>query len=333
MIITKTPFRLSLFGGGTDYKPWFERHGGLVIATAINRYCYITVRKLPPFFDHRTRVVYSRIELVQTPDEIIHPSIRNCIKFLGIDDGLEIHHDGDLPARSGIGSSSSFTVGLLNALHGLRHELVTKQRLAREAITVEQEWIGEHVGIQDQVMAAYGGIQAIEIAPDGRLTVSPILLPPEYLDSFEQHVLLGFTGVSRLSTEIAVHQIRNIEMGRSEEHLAQMMDLTQTALDLLRRNAPIAELGKLVDMTWKIKRRLADQISSPEIDDLYAAALNAGAYGGKLMGAGGGGFLFFIAPPEKHVLIRNALRTVPVWVPYRVDRAGSQIIFHSDQNS
>ncbi|MBF0240375.1 MAG: kinase [SAR324 cluster bacterium] len=219
MIITRTPYRLSFFGGGTDYRPWFEEHGGLIIASAMARYCYLTVRTLPPFFEHKTRMVYSKIESVQTIDEIVHPSIKNCLKFLNIEDGLEIHHDGDLPARSGIGSSSSFTVGLLHALHALNYRMVSQRQLADEAIHVEQTLIGENVGIQDQIMAAFGGLQIIEMGPGAHYTTRQLILPPDYLKNLEDHILLGFSGISRESSKFAHTHIENIQQGKSSINL------------------------------------------------------------------------------------------------------------------
>ncbi|MBF0351794.1 MAG: kinase [SAR324 cluster bacterium] len=326
MIITRTPYRLSFFGGGTDYRPWFEQHGGVIIASALARYCYLTVRKLPPFFEHKTRIVYSRIESVQSVDEIIHPSIKHCLKFLNIEDGLEIHNVGDLPARSGIGSSSSFTVGLLHALHALNYRMVSQRQLADEAIHVEQRLIGEHVGIQDQIMAAFGGMQIIEMGPGDRYTTRPLILPPDYLNALENHILLGFSGISRESSQYAHTHIENIKQCKSSDILTEISSLAQDALKAFIRNDSLELIGSLLDKSWRMKRQLTHNLSNNHIDDLYETARKAGAFGGKLMGAGGGGFIFFLAPPQKHEAIKQALSSIKVWVPFKIDMEGTRVI-------
>ena len=330
MIITRTPFRLSFFGGGTDYRPWFENNGGLIIASAMARYCYLTVRRLPPFFEHKTHVVYSKIESVQSHDQIIHPSVKHCLQFLNIEEGLEIHHDGDLPARSGIGSSSSFTIGLMHALHALQYKMVTKDTLASEAITVEQDMNREDVGIQDQIMAAFGGLQVIKMGPGTGYSVKPLIVSPDYLKSLEDHVLLGYSGVSRYSTQYAKAQINNIQNGSSNERLRGIQAIAKEALELFQRQANLEDIGKLLDQSWQMKRQLIQGMSNEMIDDVCETAKNNGAFGGKLMGAGGGGFFMFLAPPYKHQAIKEALKNVKVWVPFKIDMTGSQVIFHHD---
>ena len=330
MIITRTPFRLSFFGGGTDYSPWYEKQSGIIIASAMARYCYLNIRFLPPFFEHKTRAAYSKFEVVSTNQEIEHPSIRNCLKFMNIEEGLEIHHDGDLPARSGIGSSSSFTVCMLHALHALRYEMVTQKTLAEEAIKVEQELIGENVGIQDQIMAAYGGLQVIKMGPDPHFMVQPLIVSPEYLHALEQHVLLGFSGISRNSNQYAEAQIKNIKNGESHRNLDEIQSLATEALSLFQKQANLEEIGKLLDQSWQMKRNLAQGISNDFIDELYTTAKNAGVWGGKLMGAGGGGFVMFLAPPDRHETIKKALKHIKVWAPFKIDKAGSQVILHND---
>mgnify|MGYP000324320901 CR=1 FL=1 len=330
MIITKTPYRLSLFGGGTDYRPWFEEKGGVIITSAMARYCYLSIRRLPPFFNYKTRVVYSKMEIVNTPDEILHPAVKHCLKFMNIQDGLEIHHDGDLPARSGIGSSSSFTVGLLHALHALKYEMVTQKTLADEAIHVEHDLMGEHVGIQDQIIAAFGGLRVIEMGPGNAYKVTPLILPPDYLRAFEDHILLGFTGISRISSTIAETHIRNIRDGSSTDHLEAIQTLASEALDLFKKNEDFEKIGALLHRSWLSKRRFSQDITTEAIDDLFETARKAGAFGGKLMGAGGGGFVFFLAPPERRQAIKDALPSIRVWVPFQIEMAGSEIVFHSD---
>lgn len=298
MIISKTPFRLSFFGGGTDYNSWFEKNPGLVVSTTFSKYCYISLRKLPPFFDHKTRVLYSKEEQVQSNHEIKHPAIRNALKFLSIDDGLEIHHDGDLPARSGIGSSSSFTVGMLNALYTYKGLQVDKRQLANDAIFVEQKLSCEHVGIQDQIIASFGGFQVLEMSPQKEYTVRSLQLPEDYKRSLEKHVLLGFTGLSRIASDNARTQIQNIENGQSYQKLKEVYDISREGLSLFENQASFEQVGKLLHQSWEVKRTLTDKISNELIEDLYASALRAGAYGGKLLGAGGGGFVMFLPHPK-----------------------------------
>ena len=334
MIISRTPFRLSFFGGGTDYNAWFEQHGGQVVATTMAYYCYLSVRRLPPFFeDHISRVVYSNIESVKDHKQIKHPSVRGCLEYLGITTGVEIHHDGDLPARSGLGSSSAFTVGLLHALHGLQENMIDPQRLAMQAIEVEQEKLGESVGIQDQIMASCGGLQIIEMGPGRDWNTKPLLMSREYQDILESHVLLGFSGISRFAEKNAESKVRNIKEGKTLGELQEISAITQDAIQALMRQDEMTRIGALLDKSWSLKRRLADGVSAEWMDDLYKVACRNGAFGGKLMGAGGGGFFFFLAPPEKHLEIRESLPQIKVWVPFKLDRSGSQIIFYDQQNS
>ena len=330
MIITRTPYRLSFFGGGTDYNPWFEKNGGLVLAVGLAHYCYLTVRYLPPFFSHKSRLVYSKIESINEIMDIQHPSVRGCLEYLKISDGVEIHHDGDLPARSGLGSSSSFTVGLLNGLYALKQQMSSPRRLAEEAIDVEQNWLKESVGIQDQIMAAHGGFRIIEIGPDANWNVKNMLLPKEYLKSLEDHVLLGFSGISRMAEKHAKNKVENIKQGKTNEELQTIFSIAQEALQAFQDQAGFDKIGRLLGQSWQCKRRLAEGVSANWIDDLYQTAIRNGAYGGKLMGAGGGGFFFFLAPPEKHEQIRNSLSQIKVWVPFKIDNTGSQVIFYNN---
>ncbi|MDT7041668.1 kinase [Candidatus Nitronereus thalassa] len=331
MIITRTPFRLSFFGGGTDYPAWYSRNEGLVIATTFSQYCYITCRRLQPFFDYKSRVVYSKMETVHEHKDIEHPAVRGCLEYLNMTSGLEVHHDADLPAKSGIGSSSTFTVGLLHALHGLKHEMPTKPQLADEAIEVEHSLLGESVGIQDQIMAAYGGLQLIEMGPscgEKKYRVSPFILPPEYLINLEKFILLGFTGLTRFASEIAGEQIQKMEAG--EVNLEELFSITKEALSLLQNNADLEKLGRLLHQSWLLKRSLTNKVSNHLIDSLYKTGLKAGAFGGKLLGAGGGGFMMFFAPPERHNRIKEALPQIRVWVPFRMETQGAQVVFHNE---
>ncbi|MCF8479497.1 MAG: kinase [Rhodospirillum sp.] len=326
MIITRTPFRISFFGGGTDYPEWFETNGGAVLATTINRYCYLTLRRLPPFFTERHRVVYNRIELTQELDEIQHPAVRACLKAHGINDGVELVHNADLPARTGLGSSSSFTVGLLNALNGLDGRLRDQRWLATEAIRLEREVMGENVGWQDQILAAFGGFNRIDFSSDA-FHVRPLPLTQTCRQNLLDHLLLFYTGVSRYSSDIARDQIRNIP--RRETQLREMAALVPLATEaLMAEDYPT--FGAMLHESWIRKRSLSDRVSTEQIDDLYARALAAGAWGGKVLGAGGGGFILIMAEPGRHQAILSTLGDL-LHVPFRFETEGSRIIFLSDE--
>ena len=249
MIITRTPYRISFFGGGTDYPDWFRYHGGSVLSTTIDKYCYISCRKLPPFFEHKHRIVYSLIENVLSNEEILHPSARAVFQWAGVDEGLEIHHDGDLPARSGIGSSSSFTVGLIQAIYALRSRLVSQEQLARDAIHIEQDLIGENVGSQDQIAAAYGGFNKITFHQDGHFTVNPVILSNERRQLLESHLMLCFTGVLRIADKVARSQIDNLQCRQSELKAMQVM-VDDAISILLNERADIREFGRLLDASF-----------------------------------------------------------------------------------
>lgn len=326
MIITRTPFRISFFGGGTDYPPWYREHGGAVLATSINKYCYISARHLPPFFDHKHRIVYSVIENVRENNEIQHPAVRAVFNWSGTQGGLEIHHDGDLPARSGLGSSSSFTVGLIHALRALEGRMCSKDDLARDAIHVEQNVIGENVGSQDQVSAAYGGFNRIEFKRNDSFEVAPVILPQGRLAELREHLLLCFTGVSRIASEVAKSKIDNL--AKREKELTVMHGMVDQAIGLLQdRSEPIEAFGKLLHASWQYKRKLSDRVSTPEIDQLYGAAMEAGAVGGKILGAGGGGFLLLFAKPQFHDAIREKLRRL-IFVPFDFEDSGSRVVLY-----
>jgi D-glycero-alpha-D-manno-heptose-7-phosphate kinase len=326
MIITRTPFRISFFGGGTDYPPWFHKHGGTVLATTIDKYCYITCRRLPPFFDHKHRIVYSNIETVNEIDQIVHPAVRAVFGWAEVEEGLEIHHDGDLPARSGLGSSSSFTVGLINALKGLGGERSSKVQLASDAIHIEQNIIGENVGSQDQVSASYGGFNRIDFHRDDTFSVEPVILKTERHNELQDHLMLFFTGFSRIASEIAKSKIDNFQ--NREHELTRMVEMVDEALDILNEGRrPIEEFGELLDVTWQYKKSLSDRVSTPEIDQLYEAGIQAGAIGGKILGAGGGGFLLLFAKPERQPSVREALEEL-IHVPFRFDNSGSRVALY-----
>lgn len=324
MIISRTPFRVSFFGGGTDYSSWFREHGGAVLSTTINRYCYLSCRHLPPFFDYRNRIVWSQIETVNAHDEIVHPVVREVLKMMHLQ-GVEVHHDGDLPSRAGLGSSSSFTVGILNALNGLMGKISTKEQLARTAIYVEQELLRENVGIQDQIAAAYGGFNKIEIGHDGTFRVIPMTLPASRMAALQASLLMFYTGTSRIASDIAGEKIKAIPNKTAELH--RMRRMVDEAINILNSDDDINDFGRLLDEVWQIKRQLSARIAPAFVDEIYVAATAAGALGGKLLGAGGGGFMLFFVPPERRADVLAALDHLLV-VPILFDNSGSEIIFY-----
>lgn len=329
MIISRTPFRISFFGGGTDYHTWYGEHGGAVLSTSINHYCYLTARLLPPFFKEKSRIVWSKIEAVDSNAEIEHPSVRGVLEYLNIEHGVEIHHSGDLPARSGLGSSSSFTVGMLNVLYALQGKNVDKHTLATQAIHVEREVLKENVGVQDQIAAAFGGLNKIVIEKNGTFSVEPVILPAPRLAALQDHFLLFFTGVSRTASEIAKKQIETA--GQKTTELHAMRRMVDDAISILNSNADLSDFGRLLHESWQIKRSLAAGISPGFVDAVYARALDAGALGGKLLGAGGGGFMLFFAAPEKHAEIKKALDDL-LYVPFKFETGGTNIIFSAPSN-
>lgn len=327
MIITRTPFRISFFGGGTDYPAYYLAHGGQVLSATINKYCYITCRYLPPFFKHKFRIRYTRKEETLTFEEIRHPSVRECLRFLDIEKGIEMVHTSDIPAMSGIGSSSAFTVGLLNSLYALKGEMVTKRKLAYDAIHVEQDMIGENVGSQDQTAAAFGGLNLIEFRKKDGIFVNPVTIGQKKIDFLQNHLLFCFTGFSRFSSEIADAQIRVIPDRLGE--LKEMAGMVDEGVKIL--NGPMEkyhDFGRLLHESWQIKRGLTQKITTGQIDEIYAAALSAGALGGKLCGAGGGGFILFFVPPESRQSVEKALEGLLI-VPFRLDELGSHVVFYS----
>lgn len=324
MIITKTPFRVSFFGGGTDYPAWFQKHGGRFLSIAIDKYCYLSVRNLPPFFEHKHRLVYSRVENVSSVDQFTHPVVREVLSWKGCDSGLEIHHDGDLPARSGVGSSSSFTVGLLHALNGLKGHLSQKRILAEEAIYVEQNLVGDMVGIQDQIAAAFGGLNSVEILKSGKFSVNPVLASSDCISDFESHLLLCFTGVSRFASEIASVKVKTFQ--EKESVLLTIQSLVSEGEKLLV-GGHFKEFGELLDYSWRLKRSISPVVSSPGIDEAYDAAVASGAWGGKLLGAGGGGFMLLFVPPHRQEALRQKF-SKSVFVPIKIDWVGSQVAFY-----
>jgi D-glycero-alpha-D-manno-heptose-7-phosphate kinase len=330
MIISRTPFRISFFGGGTDYPAWYLQHGGAVLATTINKYCYLTCRYLPPFFEHRFRIVWSKIENCHTVDEITHPAVKAILRYMQIERGVEIHHDGDLPARSGIGSSSSFAVGLLNALYALQGRIVPKQQLTAESIRIEQEHLREIVGTQDQVMTSYGGFNHLVFQKNGEISVIPMTLSRSRIDELESHLMLFYTGIKRTSSEVA-----NSYAGDLPAKFAQMQKIrgfVDEALEILCGPHDIRHFGALMQKAWFAKRELGGLVTNPAIDAIYQRAIDAGAIGGKLLGAGGGGFVVLFVPPEKQANVHEQLGDL-VHVPFRFDYTGSQVIFYDPEEN
>jgi len=328
MIISRTPYRISFFGGGTDYPAWYHKHGGAVLATTIDKYSYLTCRYLPPFFEHRIRVVYSKVESCQTVDEISHPSVREVLRYLNIDRGVEIHHDGDLPARSGMGSSSSFTVGLLHALYALKGQMPSKHQLAQESIYIEQEILKETVGSQDQVSAAHGGFNIIEFSPNNKISIRPMTLTQQRIEELNSHLMLFYTGIIRTASNVAESYVNDIEARKQQ--LRIMNDLLEESITVLSKGKDITGFGELLHEAWQAKRSLSAEVSNSNVDEMYNQAISAGAIGGKLTGAGGGGFMLLFVPPEKQMKVREKLNGL-IYVPFKFESAGSQIVFFSQQ--
>ena len=324
MIISRTPFRVSFFGGGTDYPAWFREHGGAVIGTSIAYYCYIHGRILPPFFNHKYLISWSKIEKPNAVDEIEHPVVREAIKSLKITQGLGIQHHGDLPAFSGLGSSSSFAASTLNMLHTLKGSVVTKDFLAKESIYLEQTLLKENVGVQDQILTVYGGFNHVKILADGTFHVNPIPLSKEKKQQIESNILMFYTGVSRFSSKIAGDCINAIP--KKQVDLFEMQKLVDVALSILSNDNDLDDFGRLLHETWKIKRSLTSSIEPDYIEEIYSKGMKAGALGGKLLGAGGGGFIIFYVAPEKKQQVLDALNDL-LLVPFRLENDGARILF------
>ena len=326
MIISRTPFRMSFFGGGTDYPDWYREHGGAVLSTTFDKYTYVSCRELPPFFDFKYRIAYSRLENTKTIDEIVHPAVRAVLSETGLTCGLEIHCDADLPARSGLGSSSSFVVGMLNTIAAFQGKRVTKQWLANEAIRIEQDVLSETVGSQDQFAAALGGFNLIQFRRDGSISAEPLIIPNRRRDELNSHLMLVFTGFSRYASEVAGAQVAS--MDDHAQSLHRIRSMVDEAVEILDSPRDIREFGELLHEAWVQKRGLTDKISNESIDHIYEEARRAGAIGGKLMGAGGGGFMVLFASPERQEAVRAALGGL-VHVPFNFETSGTQIVHYA----
>lgn len=327
MIISRTPFRISFFGGGTDYPEWYNQEMGQVLSVAINKYCYISIRALPPFFKYKYRFRYFKNEEINDLNKIEHPSIRETLKFLNFNKGIELVHSGDLPAMSGLGSSSSFTVGLLNALYSYSNKKKTKRQIANDAIEIEQNLIQENVGSQDQVAASFGGLNKIIFKNRSDIIIEPLTISSKAIRDLQDHIVLIFTGFSRIASNIAKEQIQNISKYKSEYR--EMVKIVDEAEILLYENN-IHDFGKLLIDQWNIKKKLSKSISTSKLDLIYDHGIKNGASGGKLLGAGGGGFILFLVEPDKQ---QNFIKSFDNFlnIPIEFDMLGSQIIYFTKE--
>jgi D-glycero-alpha-D-manno-heptose-7-phosphate kinase len=330
MIITRTPLRISFLGGGTDFPAWYTENGGAVLSTTIDKYCYISLRRLPPFFDYKHKIVFfSKQEAVNEIEEIKHPAVREVYRYMNVDSGLVMQHDADLPSNSGLGSSSAFTVGLLHALYSLKGKIVSKKRLGLEAVHVEQDMIREAVGSQDQVAVAFGGLNKIEFSRQNNIEVTPLAVSAEKLRYLQSNLMLYFTGFARFAAEIEEDKLKNLESRKSE--LAAMHGLVEQAFEILSGDVTKYEdFGRLLQESWRIKRSLSSKVSNDVIDEIYNRAIGAGALGGKLLGAGGGGFILFFVPPDNQRSVRNELSDL-LHVPFGFDTLGTQLIYYTEE--
>ena len=332
MIITKTPFRMSFFGGGTDMEDFFRVHGGAVLSTTFDKYCYVNVRHLPPFFDYRTELSYSKTERVTSIESIQHPAIRNAMKMLDMHE-IRLTYEADLPARSGLGTSSSFAVGMLSAFYALKGKYADKKKLADEAIYLERVLCGEAGGWQDQIAASYGGFNRINFNKDGTYDVLPIIISPERKKQLDHNLMMFFTGFTRFSSDVQKANAASPETQEAKEkRLLEMLDLVDDAEDVLtNKKRDLDEFGRLLDHTWKLKRQTGSAVSTSNIDALYQRGIEAGALGGKLLGAGGGGFLVFYVQPEKREALKAAMHDL-LYVPFHFEDGGSRVLYYSPED-
>ena len=328
MIISRTPVRVSFLGGGTDYPEYFTKDCGYTLSATIDKFCYITVQDLRDFFDHKIRVSYSKLELARDAAAILHPSVRECLNYLGIDKGVEIHCMTDLPARTGLGSSSSFTVGLLNALYAWKGKFITPQQLAEEAVHVERNLIKERVGLQDQYACAFGGFLYITYTPKGNINLTSIPLGNERIRALEQRLLLFYTGLQRNASDILEEQLERTKRGELQGSLKQLAALVPEAVEVICNGNDLSDLGRLLHRGWMLKRGLSPAVSNDAIDTWYEKARSASALGGKLLGAGSGGFLLLYVEPKDQDKVRAALADLQE-VPFKFESQGSTILFSS----
>jgi D-glycero-alpha-D-manno-heptose-7-phosphate kinase len=328
MIISRTPVRVSFFGGGTDYREYYERNGGAVLGTTINKYVYVSLNRLSKFFEYSIRVGYSKAELVNSVSEIVHPSVRECLRYRKVDGNLDIHIFADLPARTGLGSSSAFTVGFLNALYALEGRIVSKEQLAKDCLIVEQERLRENVGSQDQIHAAYGGLNVIEFT-GSRFRVQPLVISDANRRALEEAMMVFFTGQTRYANDIAKEQVERTKSKDNDVYLKEMHAMVGTAVSIVSTGSSqsmLSEFGSLMHEGWRLKKSLSSSVTNSMIDDAYLRALSAGACGGKISGAGGGGFLTLIVEPARQAKVRTALKDL-LEVSFRFEDEGSSIIY------
>lgn len=326
MIITQTPFRMSFFGGGTDFPDFYEKHGGAVISTTFDKYCYVNVRHLPRFFPYSTELSYYQIERVTSREEIQHPAIREAMKYLDMRE-IRLTYEADLPARSGLGTSSSFAVGMLNAFYALKGKYADKKKLADEAIFLERELCHEAGGVQDQIAAAFGGLNRIEFNVEG-YQVKPVIISVDRKQRLNENLMLFFTGFSRFSSDIQESTQKSLK--EKEKQLLEMLDIVNEAETVLTGKGELKEFGRLLDYTWSLKRGITNRVSTGTIDLTYEKALNAGATGGKLLGAGGGGFLLFYVEQERQKAVREALKDL-LYVPFEFENGGTRVIHYTPE--
>lgn len=328
MIITQTPFRMSFFGGGTDMEMFFRRYGGAVLSTTFDKYCYVNVRHLPRFFDYSTELSYSRTERVTDIQNIEHPAIRNAMKMLNMHE-IRLTYEADLPARSGLGTSSSFAVGMLNAFYALKGKYADKRKLADEAIYLERELCEEVGGWQDQIAASFGGFNRINFNTDGTYDVLPVIISPERKKLLNDRLMMFFTGFTRFSSD--VQKANEVTAENKEKILLEMLSLVDKAEHILTdKNADLDEFGKLLDYSWRLKRQTGSVVSTNSIDELYEKGIKAGALGGKLLGAGGGGFLVFYVQNEYKNAVKDAMKNL-MYIPFKFEDGGTRVIHYSPE--
>ena len=328
MIITKTPFRMSFFGGGTDMESFFKENGGSVLSTTFDKYCYVNVRHLPRFFDYSTELSYSKTERVTNIDDIEHPAIRNAMKMLDMHE-IRLTYEADLPARSGLGTSSSFAVGMLNAFYALKGKYASKKQLADEAIYLERVLCNEAGGWQDQIAASFGGFNRIDFNADG-YTVHPVIVSPQRKQQLNNNLMMFFTGFTRFSSEI--QKANKLDDESKTKQLKQMLTLVDEAESILTDHLKdLDDFGRLLDVTWKLKRQTGKSVSTSNIDNLYDKGISAGALGGKLLGAGGGGFLVFYVTPEKQAAVKEAMEDL-LYIPFKFEDSGTQVIYYGPED-
>ena len=327
MIITKTPFRMSFFGGGTDMEDFFREYGGAVLSTTFDKYCYVTVRHMPRFFDYSTELSYSTIERVNNIEDIAHPAVRNAMKMLDMHE-IRLTYEADLPARSGLGTSSSFAVGMLNAFYALKGKYADKKRLAEDSIYLERVLCNEAGGWQDQIAVAYGGFNRINFNADG-YEVNPVIIYPDRKTQLNDNLMMFFTGFTRLSSDI--QRENKLSSKNKIAQLKEMLTLVDDAERILTdKHGDLDDFGRLLDVTWKLKRQTGAKISTDWIDELYQKGIQAGALGGKLLGAGGGGFFVFYVRPENQAAVREALSDL-LYIPFTFEDGGTRVIHYTPE--